>query len=178
MHILLLTRPSSKDRDQAKEGQNRGNDHKKAAPKVDILERFLLERRPHVGRDAGRIEEDVEFGRQQQRHEHHAAGVPLRQVVAQVSAVFHRPRQVTAPNGKMVNGDHVFAQLQQTQDRRPSLCVVIPALVDAAGPLLERQGSDDVFSSLHFEFRCLLLDTVRPPHTPLLPFRQCLTSHQ
>jgi len=106
---MLLTRPSSEDRDQAQEGQNGRDHHKEAAPKVDILVIFLPERRSHVGRDGRRIKEDVEFGCQQQGHEHHATGVPLCHVIAQIFAVFHGPGKVTAPYGKMIDCDKVFA---------------------------------------------------------------------
>jgi hypothetical protein len=89
--------------------------------------------------DSGGIEEEPEFHAEEQRHEHHAAGVALGHVLAQLLPVLHRPGQVPSPDTEMIDRNEELSGFQKTEQGYPGLRRIIAPVIDAARALLQRK---------------------------------------
>jgi hypothetical protein len=82
---------------------------------------------------------DPEFHAEEQRHEHHAAGVALGHVLAQLLPVLHRPGQVPSPDTEMIDRNEELSGFQKTEQGYPGLRRIVAPVIDAARALLQRK---------------------------------------
>ena len=132
-------RPSRKGGNQRQNRQNRTEQDHHTSPKSQGVMVSLQQRHSDLRRHVCRIEQDTEFGAQEERQKDHVTSVALGHVASQVLAIVFGPGQVAAPQTKVVDGDQVFPDLDQFQQRIPRRMRIIPTTILAGSSLFQRK---------------------------------------